>query len=215
MVKCIFNDGLIDLDKATVHISDLALLRGYGVFDFFRLEDKTPLFIDDHLDRFFNSAKKMRLTPPLGKETLKEKILVMLRANDLANSGVRLVLTGGESPNGYEIGNPTLFAINEPINPLPSWHFKDGIKLISWEYKRELPDVKSINYLMGVYLQPEIKRAGAVDALYYFDGKISELTRSNFYIVDKDNNIVTPDVGILKGVTRKNRPWKLPKNIRM
>ena len=203
MLQYILNDQLINQDDAFVHVSDLALLRGYGVFDFFRLEDRVPLFIDDHIDRFFNSAKKLRLASPLTKEELKEKILSMLSVNKMANSGVRMVLTGGESPNGYAIGDPTLFVINEPINPLPPSQLKDGIKLISWEYKRELPEVKSINYLMAVFLQPELIRAGATDILYYFNGKISELTRSNFYIVDKDNNIVTPDMGILRGITRK------------
>ncbi len=36
------------------------------------------------------------------------------------------------------------------------------------------------------------------------EGKISELTRSNFFIVDKDNTIITPGDGILKGVNRKH-----------
>ena len=38
MTKCILNDKIIDLDKAKVHVSDLALLRAYGVFEFFRLD---------------------------------------------------------------------------------------------------------------------------------------------------------------------------------
>jgi D-alanine transaminase/branched-chain amino acid aminotransferase len=201
-MKCILNDQIIDQDKAYVHITDLALLRAYGIFDFFRMVELKPLFFEDHVDRFFTSAEKLRLKCPVGKDHLKTMIIELIAANNIKNSGIRLVLTGGESPNGYAIGNSTLFVINEPINPLPENHFSEGIRLISHEYLRDLPEVKTINYLMGIYLMPEVQAKGATDVLYHWNGKISELTRSNFFIVDKDGIIATPANGILKGINR-------------
>jgi len=203
-MKFILNDQIIDEQKAVVHVSDLALLRGYGIFDFFRAVGLKPLFFDDHIDRFYQSASMLRLPCPVEKKRLKSMILEMLTVNDVANSGVRIVLTGGESSTGYSIGNPTLFVMNEPIGPLPEHHFTQGIKLISHEYLRDLPEIKTINYIVGIYKQPDIQAAGAVDMLYHWQGKISELTRSNFFIVDKDKNIITPGSGILKGVNRKH-----------
>ena len=64
MVKYILNDKIVDQDKAFVHVSDLALLRAYGVFDFFRLVGLRPLFFNDHIDRFFNSADILKLKSP-------------------------------------------------------------------------------------------------------------------------------------------------------
>jgi branched-chain amino acid aminotransferase len=204
MVKYILNDQIIDQDKAFVHVSDLALLRAYGVFDFFRLIGLEPVFFEDHINRFFKSADALRLKCPVGRKKLKSMILEIISANKIQNSGIRIVLTGGESPNGYAIGSPTLFVINEPINPLPEDHFKKGIKLISHEYIRDLPEVKTINYLMGIYKMPEIQENGALDLLFHWKGKISELTRSNFFIVNQDDIIVTPGVGVLKGINRKH-----------
>jgi len=204
MTKCILNDQVMDLEKAHVHISDLALLRAYGIFDFFRLVDLKPLFFDDHIERFFNSADKLRLKCPVGRKNLKKMILEIIEENNILNSGLRLVLTGGESPNGYTIGEPTLFVINEPINPLPEDHFSKGIKLISHEFLRDIPEVKTINYLMGIYKLPEIQEKGALDLLFHWEGKISELTRSNFFIVDKKGKIATPGEGVLKGINRKH-----------
>ena len=112
MKKCILNDRLIDEDKAFVHVTDLTLLRGYGVFDFFRLEGSKPLYLDDHLDRFFNSADMLRLSSPIEKTEMKSLILNLLKTNQLLNSGVRLVLTGGESSHGYSIGKSSFFALN-------------------------------------------------------------------------------------------------------
>ena len=50
------NDSLIPADDAQVNISDLAVQRGYGIFDFFKTIDGQSVFLEDHLDRFFRSA---------------------------------------------------------------------------------------------------------------------------------------------------------------
>lgn len=204
MLKFILNDQVIDQDKAMVHVSDLALLRGYGVFDFFRCVGLKPLYFHDHVERFFKSADALRLKSPVGRNRLKSMILEIIEENNIQNSGIRMVLTGGASDTGYSIGNPTLFVINEPINPLPIDHFEKGIKLITHEYLRDLPEVKSINYLVGVYKLPEIKEKGALDLLFHSDGKISEVTRSNFFIVNQKNQLVTAGEGVLKGINRKH-----------
>ncbi len=200
MRKCILNDQILDLDQAHVHVSDLALLRAYGIFDFFRLVGLKPLCFEDHIERFFNSADRLRLKCPVGKKHLRSMILEIIEQNQIADSGIRIVLTGGESPNGYAIGDPTLFVLNEPIKALPEDHFSQGVKLISLEYQRDIPEVKTINYLMGIYKMPEIIEKGAMDLLFHRNGKISELTRSNFFMVDAQGRIVTAGEGILKGM---------------
>ena len=202
MLKYIINNDLIDQDKAVIGVFDTTLLRGYGIFDFFRLEGHIPLFIDDHLDRFYRSAEFLRLTPPLTKTQLKVKINEMLLINQLENSGVRLLLTGGQSPNGFFPGNPTLIVINEPMSPPDKNQQNKGIKLVSLEYQRDLPEVKSINYLIGIYNWPKVLEANAHDLLYVSNGFVSELTRSNFFIVNENDIIITPKTGILKGINR-------------
>ena len=57
---------------------------------------------------------------------------------------------------------------------------------------------------MGIYKLPEIKEKGALDLLFHSDGKLSEVTRSNFFIVDHDDHIVTAGKGVLQGVNRKH-----------
>lgn len=198
------NDQIVDQDKATIHVSDLTLLRAYGVFDFFRLVDLQPLFMEDHLNRFFNSADILRLKCPVGRKKLKALIFELISINQIQNSGIRMVLTGGESATGYSVGNPTLIVINEPISALPASHFREGIKLISHEYQRDIPEAKTINYIMGIYKMPEVRASGSADMLYHWKGKISELTRSNFFMVDREGKIATAGDGVLEGVNRKH-----------
>jgi branched-chain amino acid aminotransferase len=51
-------------------------------------------------------------------------------------------------------------------------------------------------------LQPLIRQNNADDVLYQKDGIVSECPRSNFFIVTKNNTIITPAENILKGVSR-------------
>ncbi len=202
MKKYILNNELVDSDKAYVHVHDLALLRGYGVFDFFRLDGSVPMFIDEHIDRFYTSATKLRITPQITKTDLKNKIIKMLQHNKMANSGVRMVVTGGESPNGYDIGAPTLFVINEPIKSDPKANRAEGIKLTMKEYLRNIPEAKTINYIMGIYELPNVQEKQALDTIYCYEGKILELTRANFFIVNQQNQIITAKNNVLLGINR-------------
>ena len=76
------------------------------------------------------------------------------------------------------------------------------MKLITYEFLRDLPSIKSINYLTAVWLREKVKHAGADDVLYYKNNEVSELPRSNFFIITKDDVIVTPAKDVLPGITR-------------
>jgi D-alanine transaminase/branched-chain amino acid aminotransferase len=81
--------------------------------------------------------------------------------------------------------------------------FASGIKVITHEHQRELPAVKSINYLMGVWLQQKVKEQQAADVLYYKNGIVSEFPRSNVFMITHDGKLVTPAENVLHGITRK------------
>lgn len=198
------NGVLKRIEDASLPIDDLALLRGYGIFDFFRLSNGVPLFMDDHLDRFYYGAAKARLPVSQSKEELRSKILELISRNNMPVSGIRIVLTGGTGEGAYKIGKPNLVVTQEPIHFPTEEMYCKGIKLITHEYLRDLPQVKTINYMTGIWLQDEIQRQGAFDVLYYHKGIVHELTRSNLFMVRKDGAIQTPKENVLPGITRKH-----------
>lgn len=197
------NGKLIVESAATLSVKDLSVLRGYGIFDFFRTDFHRPLFLEDHLQRLQYSSAKVFPDHPLDMEDVKKQILDLLSINKMAFSGIRIVRTGGETKNGYDIGNPNLIITQESISFPSSEKYQNGVKLISHEFQRELVDVKTISYMTGIWLQPLVKKHNAYDIVYHQNRNISELTRSNFFIVDKHGVLVTPPSNILKGITRK------------
>jgi D-amino acid aminotransferase len=198
------NGDWIEAEKATVHVSDLAVQRGYGVFDFFRTLDNFPLFVDHHLDRLQHSASVLRLELPFTKEELKKIVAELTNKNQLGTSGIRITVTGGNATDTYTPTTPNIIITQQPLTMDESFDASKGLRLITEEYVRELPIAKSINYLMGVYLQQKVKDAGADDVLYVKNGFVSELPRSNVFIISNENELLTPDTNVLYGITRKH-----------
>lgn len=192
------------LEKAFLHISDLSIQRGYGIFDFFKVQQGKPMFLEDYLQRFYESARQMELPVPLDTTELREVIRQLIQANQLPLSGIKMILTGGYSESGYDIGKPNLIITEQPLTLPDQTIVANGLKIITHPHVRELPEVKTINYSMGIRLLSSIKAAGAADVLYQQNGMVSEFTRCNFFIVTQNDVIVTPDKNVLKGITRKN-----------
>ncbi len=199
----IVNKELLPAAGASLHISDLAIQRGYGIFDFFKTLNGQPVFLEDHLDRLYYSAEKMLLSAGLpDRETFKTLLNALLQKNNLPDSGVRITLTGGYAVDGYNIAAPNLLITQQPIT-FNSQVADKGIRLVSYEHQRQLPHVKTIDYLVAVWLQSYIREQQADDVLYHWNGIITECPRSNFFIVTTQQKVLTPQRNVLKGITRK------------
>ncbi len=202
-----FNGTIAPTDQLAVGITDLGLLRGYGLFDYFLTYNGRPFQWDWYWERFQNSASRMHLSLPLGKsETYAVVMNLVERHNELAGGvgdiAFRFVLTGGYSTDSIGIERPNLLILTEPIHPVPPIQYEQGIKVILDEYVREMAEVKSTDYKRVILMAEAIRAARASDLLYQKGGEISELSRSNFFIV-KGNRLITPDRHILHGITRK------------
>lgn len=202
-LTCFLNNNFFPLAEAAMPVNDLGLQRGYGIFDFMRVTENVPLFWDDHLDRFYNSAAAMRLPVKQNKDELKAIIKKLIRENALPDSGVKLLFTGGASPDGYQIGAPNLLITQQIISAPPYTILLPGYKLVTYAHQRQLPEIKTTDYLIAIHLQPWMKEKGADDILYHQNGIVSECPRSNFFIVTQNKTLVTAGKNILKGITRK------------
>jgi branched-chain amino acid aminotransferase len=197
-----FNGNFIEEEKVFLHVSDLAIQRGYGVFDFFKVVNGVPVFMNEHLERFLNSAAGLALDAGLSKTELANIAKGVINRNKIAYSGIKILLTGGYSADSYNPAKPNLIISQQPMTPRLGEVFEKGFRVITHEHVRELPEIKSINYITGVMLQRKLALAGAEDVLFHKNGEISEFPRSNFFVVMKDNKVITPAKNILKGITR-------------
>jgi len=198
------NDTFIAADKASLLITDLSIQRGYGIFDFFKTIGNRPIFLEDHLDRFYQSAQKMHLEVSQTRAELKAILAELMERNEIPDSGIRMTLTGGYSSDGYLLtSRPNLIIAQQPLT-LSMELDQQGLSLMTYNYQRQLAESKTIDYSMAIWLQPFIKSNGADDVLYHHEGMLREVPRANFFIVNADNEVITAKSNVLKGITRKH-----------
>jgi branched-chain amino acid aminotransferase len=205
------NDQFVRQEQAMVPVSDLSIQRGYALFDYLKIVEGVPLYLNEHLDRLYYSAAQMRLPLPPGREELTNIIHQLIKRNLLPHSGIRITLTGGASPDGYSIAAPNLIVSQSPLELPTKEGFNRGIKLMTHEHQRQLPHIKTTDYIMAIWLQPLVKERGADDVLYYQNGMVSECPRANVFAV-KSGVLITPAGNILKGITR-NQVLQLAKDV--
>ena len=211
----IINSELLPAAEAKLHITDLSILRGFAIFDFFRVWEGKAVFIDDHLDRFFNSAKLLELEIAYSKEEVRGMILKLIKETPSEKFAIRLQLTGGYATDGYTPERTNLFLLSADFPHIPAERFKTGFSVMTHAYQREFPEVKTTNYLTGIRTIPLLKKNNA-DAILYHDGTyVRESDRSNFFIVNKEGVLITAENKILKGITRKKILQLAPKFIKV
>lgn len=204
--KVYYIDGeFVPAAEATIPVTDLALLRGYGVFDFFRTYDGLPIQIERNLDRFRRSAGVLGMDFPWTNEELKAVVYETIRRNGFDESGVRIIATGGDSPDFITPkGKPRLLVYVEPYRGYPQEWYENGVKLITVNEERLMPLAKSLNYAMAVVAQRQAREQGGIEALYKDrDGFVREGTTSNIFAYYDDGKVITPDSDILQGITRQ------------
>ena len=197
-------DGqFVDEDKAVLSVNDMAVLRGYGIFDFMRTYNKKPFYLKAHIDRLYRSADHVGLQVSCTREKLFGIVMETLARNDYEESNVRIVFTGGISPDSVTPAhNGKLMVMVTPMHNFPDRWYERGVKIITSRVERYIPEAKSTNYMNAVLTLQDAKKAGAVESVYVDrQGRVLEGTTTNIFLLIEDR-WVTSDRGILKGITR-------------
>lgn len=190
-------------DKATISINDMAVLRGYSVFESLRTYNFRPFHLDEHLERLYRSAILIEMEIPWSSQQIAGVVREIIARNTYQHAVIRLLITGGDSEDGIlPSGNPLLVALITPLGERDMERFAKGCKLITTKLQRISPEAKTANYVAAVRAMKEALRRNAADALFVNEREhVLEATRSNFFIFRGDT-LVTPRRGILIGITR-------------
>jgi D-alanine transaminase len=201
------NGEVIPLADARVGVEDRGFQFADGVYETLRLYDGKPFAIDRHLDRLQLSCNGIGLELPIDVDDLKEQMLRLARASEVADGFLYLQLTRGNAARNHlfpHSANPTLLFYVRPIPPVAPIGSGPGHSLLS------VPDerwnrcwVKSISLLANVLARNVAAAAGSDEAAFVHEGWLSECSSSNLFAVI-DRTVVTAPVGphVLPGITR-------------
>lgn len=198
---CYFNGDLLPYQDLYLHISDLLIQRGYGIFDFFRSREGDIPWLDDYVKRLYGSLERSSIETDLDPEQFTALIHELQRTNSLSNGAFKVIVSGGYSDNlDAPTGKANLLILNIPWNRPAGDSYRKGVNLIREEFVRPNPEIKTLYYFNTLKLHKKLKAYRAVDVMFHRH-TISEASRANLFFV-KGDQIVTPASDILKGITR-------------
>ena len=204
MSICFYRGSFMPLEECRIPVTDLAILRGIGVFDSIRSYGKKIFALNEHLERLSESAKKCGIE---AESIMKELPDIIKRGvnHDLApdkDMVIKAYITGGQVNDHGRFPEPDFFVIFEEISVLTQDKLNNGIALRPVYAQRPFPEAKSTNYLTG-YVSMIGAKSNEFEALYIINGEITEATASSFFLC-KDGKIITAPVGrVLRGITRE------------
>ena len=161
-----YKDGKITTSyKAFVSVYDIGILRGYAIYEGITAFGKQAFYLKEHLERFRKSAKELELKIPISDNKIKNIINTLIQKNSFERTNLRIILSGGNTLEGinYNPNDSTFFILAEKWTPLPKKLYEKGAKLITENYLRFMPSIKTTHYITAVKLQPKRKKENAVD----------------------------------------------------
>ena len=147
MALKIWYDGkLVDESEARISVLDHGLLYGDGVFEGIRFYNGRVFRLSEHVERLFASSKAIMLELPWSRDEVIAHTLEAIRANNLRDGYVRLLVTRGVgslglSPESCE--RPSMIIIAADIQLYPQEDYEVGLKAVSYTHLT-LPTIYSV-----------------------------------------------------------------------
>lgn len=199
---CYIDGRIAPADEPCLPADDLGLQRGYAVFDYARVYKGKLFHMRDHLARFRRSAAALHLSVPYTDAEIVDIAHALVERLGLDNQGLRMILTGGPAHTEALFEKPRLVLIAEELPEYPAEAYEKGVKLLTCEFQRELPHVKTTNYVTAFRLARVKKEEDAFELLYTWRGKVLECARDSFFVV-REGKLAAPKQDVLESITRK------------
>ena len=207
-------DGkLFPRNEAKVSVFDSGFLLGDGVWEGIRLHKNRLIFINEHLDRLFSSAKGISLNIPFSKNEIIREISKVLEKNNMKEDvHIRLIISRGEKITPYQnpnanIGPVTLVIIPEFKKTSPKT-YTNGISIGRVQTIRPSSNILSthfntlskLNCILGSIEANELGYdEGIMNDPY---GNISTCNSTNLFFINDNTVWTSKGEYCLNGITR-------------
>lgn len=213
-----YYDGKYDLiENMTVPMSDRVCWFGDGVYDATATRNGVIYCLDDHVDRFFNSASMVGIEIPYTKEELKNLLKELVLKVDTSETNGETFLywqitRGANIPRNHIFPKDTKANLWVTVTPRKLADIYRRAKLITYEDIRFfMCNIKTLCLLPSVLASEEAEKAGAEECIMYrkeADGiknRVTEGAHTNVHCL-KDGKLYTAPLDnlVLPGIARKN-----------
>lgn len=211
MTRTVYVNGdYLPEDQATVSVFDRGFLMADGVYEVVSVLGGKLIDFEGHMVRLKRSLSELAIANPLSDDAYLTAHRELVARNDITDGLVYLQVTRGNPgdrdfayPSADTVPTVVMFTQSKPgLADAPA--AKTGWSVVSVDDLRwGRRDIKTVQLLYPSMAKMEAKARGADDAWMVEDGRVTEGTSNNAYIV-KGNTIVTRELShdILHGITR-------------
>ena len=206
-------DAYLPLEQAAIPMTDWGFLRGDCVYDAIPFADGMLFRVQDHIERFWESMEKWRLSCPKSQAEVRNVCHEVVSKSQL-RSGLLLIITTRGMPPDLTIRNPALFsnrfyAFAQVLPPIVDpERLKAGLKIVVSKTPRipeESVDATAKNFQWGDFIQARLQAhdQNADNAILLdYDGNLTEGPGFNVFLL-QGQQLSTPSHHCLKGITRR------------
>lgn len=200
------NGKLVALEQASISVLDRGFIFGDGVYELVPVYSRVPFRLDEHLSRLERSLAAVSIRNPYSRAQWRGHIYGLIDAQRFDDQGVYFQVTRGVAQRDHAFPKdiaPTVFMMSNPLVNPPQAQVDNGASAVSALDNRWLRcDIKSISLIGNVLLRQISAEAGAAETILFRDGRLTEASASNVFIV-KSGVIVAPPKSalILPGIT--------------
>ena len=205
------NGDYLPEDEAKISIFDRGFLMADGVYEVTSVLGGKLIDFEGHAKRLERSLGELGMASPVTPDALLEIHRELVARNNIDEGLVYLQITRGSAgdrdfafPDPETVPSSIVLFTQDKPGLANDPKAKKGISVISIDDIRwGRRDIKTVQLLYPSMGKMMAKKAGADDAWMVEDGKVTEGTSNNAYIV-KDGKIITRELStdILHGITR-------------
>lgn len=200
-----YNGNYGPLEEMTVPMNDRACWFGDGVYEATLARNGKIFALEDHLDRFYNSAGLMKITVPYTRQELTEILYSLLEKMDDTDIFVYWQLSRGTAMRNHIFPDASVKAnLWVTMKPGSNADPDETLKLITQEDTRFLHcNIKTLNLIPNVMASQKAQEAGCGECVFHRGDIVTECSHSNISIL-KDGVFIThpTDHYILPGISR-------------
>lgn len=193
-------EGFVDIEDRGFQFAD-------GLYEVILVRQGRPSFLSEHLERLRRNASLIKLDLPTDFERWSEVTQDLIVKNALQSGIVYLQITRGVAPREHWSARektPTSVIYVKAMEDNRE-ALQNGIKVKSVLDERwGWCNIKSIGLLPNVLAKEEAYRAGAKEAVFHRQGRVTEGASSNVFMIKNGKVLTAPaDNLILDGITRR------------
>lgn len=200
-----YNGKYDEIDKIMIPMSDRSHWFGDGVYDATCARNYKIMAIDEHVDRFFNSARLLNINLGFTKEYLKGLLNELVQKLDDDELFVYWQATrGGNGLRSHNYDKEQKANLWITICPEEITDKDKEYKLTSMEDTRFLHcNIKTLNLIPSVVAYQHAKENNCDETVFHRGDIVTECAHSNVHII-KDKKFIThpADEYILPGIAR-------------